>query len=136
MGVVDGDEPLPAGLRAGRMLELEQVDQEAADLADDGVATVTAHVLDLLRQVLEVERTVPTFGELAERCGLLPCPGVEVAIVKVGGCRAHRDSSVRPWRLAGSQLRSRSWSSVQGQSGGSVRAASVSPCFASCCWAM
>src|SRR3954454_18312475 len=110
-GAIDGDEPLPAGLRAGRMIELEQVDQQAADLADGGVATLAAHVLDLLRQVLEVERAITALGgELAERFGLVPCPGVEVAVVEVAERRTHTGLSMRPWRLAGSQPRSRSWS--------------------------
>jgi hypothetical protein len=74
----------PAGARrlGRRPRELQQVLDDAGQLAVDRPEFVAAQVLDLLRDVLEVELGVHPVGRHASQdAGLLPGPGVEVGLV-------------------------------------------------------
>lgn len=62
---------------------------QALDLAEASVPGGAAQILDLLRQVLEVERAVPALlGEGAQAFGLDLGPGLEVLLVELG-CMLH-----------------------------------------------
>src|SRR5687768_4608988 len=71
------------------MLELEEMLDDALELALYRPLLFAAQVLNLLGQVQKVERTVPALiGEATQRRCLIPGPGVEVVLVEpLRACR-------------------------------------------------
>src|SRR4051794_36572051 len=68
------------------MLKLDQVPENAPELARQGVPHRFAQILDLLGQVLPIERLVRAPPRRrAQRCGLRFGPGNEILIVEEGG---------------------------------------------------
>jgi hypothetical protein len=89
-GVDDGDHPLAPWLGARRVLELEEMLDDALELAFHRPLLLAAQVLHLLGQMQQVERTVPALiGEAAQRRRLVARPGVEILLVKLLGPRRH-----------------------------------------------
>src|SRR4051812_4914050 len=80
----------PSAPRIGgrRVLQLQQVLQDALDLASYGQQLALAQILDLFGQMLEVERAVPALArQTAQRIRLVAGPLVEVLVVEFGGFR-------------------------------------------------